>query len=74
MVQVNGLKKYIKRLYGTQKNCADKLGVNRRTVCRWIYDDPKPMLRYADSVVKTCDTTKLEFIGEVLYHNEQLNE
>ena len=67
------LKEYIIKLYGSQQACADALGVDRRTVHRWIYEDPKRMIRYADSIVKTADTTKIQLIGEILYQDEQLN-
>ena len=67
------LKEYIQKLYGTQQACADALGVDRRTVHRWIYEDPKRMIRYADAIVKTSDTTKIQLIGEILYQDEQLN-
>ena len=70
----NGLKEHIHRVYGSQQACADELGVDRRTVCRWIYEDPRRMIRYADAVAKTANTTKLELIGEILYQEEMLNE
>jgi len=66
------LQKYIKRVYGSQQNCADALGVNRKTVYRWLHDNPSPMLKYADKIVKTADTTKLELIGEILFRDEEL--
>ena len=75
MVQMNKkeLKEYIIKLYGTQQACADALGVDRRTIHRWIYEEPKRMIRYADKIVKTADTTKIQLIGEILYQDEQLN-
>ncbi len=75
MVQMNTteLKEYIKKLYGTQQACANALGVDRRTVHRWINEEPKRMIRYADTIVKTADTTKIQLIGEILYQDEQLN-
>ena len=74
MVQMNTeLKEYIQKLYGSQQACADALGVDRRTVHRWIYEEPKRMIRYADKIAKTADTTKIQLIGEILYQDEQLN-
>jgi len=69
----NELKQYINSLYGSQQNCANALGVDRRTVHRWIYEEPKRMIRYADKIAKTADTTKIQLIGEILYQDEQLN-
>ena len=67
------LKEYIQKIYGSQQACADALGVARRTVHRWIYEEPKRMIRYADKIAKTADTTKIQLIGEILYQDEQLN-
>jgi DNA invertase Pin-like site-specific DNA recombinase len=67
------LKDYIKKLYGSQKACADALGVDRRTVHRWINENPKRMIKYVDTIVKTSDTTKIQIIGEILYHDEEIN-
>ena len=67
------LKDYIKKLYGSQKACADALGVDRRTVYRWINENPKRMIKYVDAIVKTSDTTKIQIIGEILYHDEEIN-
>jgi DNA-binding XRE family transcriptional regulator len=69
---MSSLQKYIRRVYGNQQNCADALGVDRKTVYRWIHDNPNPMLKYADKIVKTGDTTKLELIGEILFRDEEL--
>jgi|TARA_R100000479_G_C6194566_1_gene132437 DNA invertase Pin-like site-specific DNA recombinase len=67
------LKDYIKKLYGSQQACANALGVDRRTVYRWINENPKRMIKYVDTIVKTSDTTKIQIIGEILYHDEELN-
>ncbi len=69
---MSSIQEYIRRVYGTQQKCADALGVDRKTVYRWINDNPTPMLKYADKIVSTADTTKLELIGEVLYRDEEL--
>ena len=69
---MSSIQEYIRRVYGTQQKCADALGVDRKTVYRWINDNATPMLKYADKIVDTADTTKLELIGEVLYRDEEL--
>jgi hypothetical protein len=73
MVQINGLKKYMLRLYGTNKACYESLGVNRSTLYRWLNQDPMRMLRYCDKIAKQTDTTKLQLEGEILYHDELIN-
>ena len=73
MVQINGLKKYIIRLYGSNRACYEALGVNRSTLYRWIHEDPMRMLKYCDKIAKQTDTTKLQLEGEILYQDEQIN-
>ena len=73
MVQVNGLKKYILRLYGSNKACYEALEVNRSTLYRWLNEDPRRMLRYCEKITKQTNTTKLQLEGEILYLDEQLN-
>tara|TARA_R100001369_G_scaffold49096_1_gene75659 strand:+ start:101 stop:325 length:225 start_codon:yes stop_codon:yes gene_type:complete len=73
MVQVNGLKKYLIRLYGTNKACYTALEVNRSTLYRWLHQDPRRMLKYCDKIAKQTDTTKLQLEGEILFHDELLN-
>jgi len=65
------MKDYILRKYGTRQNCADSVGVDVRTVYRWININAMPMLKHADKIVQTSDTTRLELIGEILFNEEQ---
>ena len=62
---------YILRIYGTQKNCAEALGVNRKTVYRWLNENSTPMLKYTEQIVRTADTTRLELIGEILFNEDE---
>jgi|TARA_R110000744_G_scaffold11275_1_gene34350 hypothetical protein len=65
------MKDYILRKYGTRKNCANSLGVDVRTVYRWININAMPMLKHADKIVQTSDTTRVELIGEILFNEEE---
>ncbi len=65
------MKDYILRKYGTRQNFADSVGVDVRTVYRWINISAMPMLKHADKIVQTCDTTRLELIGEILFFEDQ---
>ena len=65
------MKDYILRKYGTRKNCANSLGVDVRTVYNWININAMPMLKHADKIVQTSDTTKVELIGEILFNEEE---
>jgi hypothetical protein len=65
------MKDYILRKYGTRKNCAQSLGVDVRTVYRWININAMPMLKHADKIVQTSDTTRVELIGEILFNEEE---
>jgi hypothetical protein len=65
------MKDYILRKYGTRQNCAKSLGVDVRTVYRWININAMPMLKHVDKIVKTSDTTRVELIGEILSNEEE---
>lgn len=65
------MKDYILRKYGTRQNFADSVGVDVRTVYRWINISAMPMLKHADKIVQTSDTTRPELIGEILFNEEQ---
>ena len=65
------MKDYILRKYGTRKNCANSLGVDVRTVYRWININAMPMLKHADKIVQTSDTTRVELIAEILFNEEE---
>ena len=65
------MKDYILRKYGTRKNCANSLGVDVRTVYNWININAMPMLKHADQIVQTSDTTRVELIGEILFNEEE---
>ena len=65
------MKDYILRKYGTRKNCSTSLGVDVRTVYRWININAMPMLKHADKIVQTSDTTRVELIGEILFNEEE---
>tara|TARA_B110000285_G_scaffold123829_1_gene139855 strand:- start:43 stop:249 length:207 start_codon:yes stop_codon:yes gene_type:complete len=65
------MKDYILRKYGTRKNCANSLGVDVRTVYNWININAMPMLKHADKIVQTSDTTRVELIGEILFNEEE---
>tara|TARA_R110000822_G_scaffold3661_1_gene15793 strand:- start:772 stop:975 length:204 start_codon:yes stop_codon:yes gene_type:complete len=65
------MKDYILRKYGTRKNCANSLGVDVRTVYRWININAMPMLKHVDKIVQTSDTTRVELIGEILFNEEE---
>ena len=69
---MSSIQKYIRRVYGTQQKCADALGVDVRTVYNWININSMPMLKHADKIVETADTTKLELVGEILFRDEEL--
>ncbi len=60
------MKAFIIDLYGSQKACAKALGVNRKTVYRWIYKSPWPMIKYADKIANTAGVSKIELIDKIL--------
>ena len=68
------MKAYIKKLYGTQKECAAQLGVTTATVQNWIKKNPRAMLVHAPEIVRYKDTTFTQLIGEVLFREYEITE
>ena len=64
------MKRYILELYGSQQKCADALGVDRKTVYRWINENPWPMVRHAKKILETSNTTKEELMIEILLNED----
>ena len=69
----NDLKKYIKTLYGTQANCARRLGVTTMSVHNWHMKNPRAMLKHAPEIVSQVNTTWTQLSAEVLAREEELN-
>ena len=68
------MKGYIKKHFGTQKNCAEELGVTPQTVYNWVNINPRGILRYAPEILRTKDTTWLQLEGEVLFREYEIRE
>ena len=64
------MKAYIIDLYGSQKAFAEALGVDRKTVYRWINVNTWPMAKYVDQIVKTSEATKEEVLLEILWNED----
>lgn len=71
--QQNDLKKFIVKHYGTQRNCAEELGVTTMTVYHWHTRNPRGMLKYAPEIVQKCNTTWTQLAGEVLMREQEIN-
>jgi len=69
----NGLKKYLIKLYGSQKNIYSSLGIDRSTLYRMFNEEPKRLIKHTTTIAKQTDTTKIQLIGEILYRDEQIN-
>jgi len=72
--ETNDFKKFIKKHYGTQANCAKELGVTTMTVYHWQTSNPRGMLKHAPEIVNKCNTTWTQLAGEVLHREEELNQ
>ena len=68
------VKEFIKKLYGTQKECAAQLGVTEQTVGNWVRHNPRGILKHAKQIVQDKDTTFLQLYGEVAYREHELHE
>tara|TARA_R110000822_G_scaffold106754_8_gene235136 strand:+ start:1001 stop:1216 length:216 start_codon:yes stop_codon:yes gene_type:complete len=64
------MKSYIVKLYGSQQACAEALGVDRKTVYRWINVNTWPMAKYVDQIVKTSEATEEEVLLEILWNED----
>ena len=64
------MKHYIVKLYGSQKACAEALGVDRKTVYRWININTWPMVKYVDQIVETSEAVKEEVLFEILFNED----
>ena len=70
----NDLKKLIKKLYGSQLNCSESLGVTTQTVHNWHDKNPRGMLKYAPEIVAQCNITWTQLAGEVLAREDELKK
>lgn len=68
------MKAYIKELYGTQKACADELGVTTATIQNWIKKNPRGMLVHSPEIVRRKNTTFTELVSEVLFREYEIKE
>jgi DNA-binding transcriptional regulator YdaS (Cro superfamily) len=68
------MKAYLKTLYGSQKACAEELGVTTATVQNWIKKNPRGILRHAPEIIRYKDTTFTQLMGEVMFREYELTE
>ena len=68
----NDLKKFNKKKFGSQTNCAKALEVRPQTVYNWHTANPRGMLKYAPEIVSLCDTTWTQLSAEVLHRESEL--
>lgn len=69
-----GVKDYIRKHFGSQKQCAQELGVSEKTVGNWMKHNPSGILKHARQIVETKNTTYLQLHGEVEYREHELEE
>lgn len=68
------MKSYLKNLYGSQKACAEELGVTTATVQNWIKKNPRGILRHAPEIIRYKNTTFTQLMGEVMFREYELEE
>jgi len=68
------MKSFIKKHFGSQKGCAEELGVTAQTVQNWITKNPRGILRHAPEIIRTKDTTWVQLEGEVLFREYEIHE
>ena len=68
----NEFKGDIVRLFGSQKNMAEVLGVSVQTVSLWCRENPRGALRYAPEIVRLANTTYHQLVWEVIALEKKL--
>lgn len=68
------MRDFIKKHYGTQKQCAEELGVTEQTVGNWLRRNPRGILKHAKQIVEQKNTTYLQLHGEVEYREHEIQE
>ena len=68
------MRDFIKKHYGTQKECAAQHGVTEQTVGNWLRYNPRGILKHAQQIVEEKNTTYLQLHGEVEYREHELKE
>lgn len=69
---IEGLDKFIVKLYGSRKAAADALGVSDRTINNWVNQNPRGLLKHGPEIIATKNITWTQLAGEVLYQEENL--
>lgn len=63
---------FIRKHYGTVTNAAASFGVTEQTVYKWVRENPRGLLKHMPTMVRQCDVTETQILGEVMYQEEQL--
>ena len=66
------MRDFIKKHWGTNKKCAEELGVTPHTVTNWIQRNPRGILKHAAEIVATKNTTYLQLNGEVEWREHEI--
>ena len=71
---MSDFKKYIRKHFSSQKQCAVELGVTQQTVTNWMKHNPMGILKHVNFIVAKKDTTATELVSEVFHHKELLEQ
>jgi len=66
------MRDFIKKHWGTNKKCAEELGVDPNTVTNWIKRNPRGILKHAPEIVATKNITHLQLHGEVEWREHEI--
>ena len=66
------MRDFIKKHYGSQKQCAAELGVTEQTVGNWVKRNPRGILKHAKAIIENKNTTYLQLHGEVEFREHEL--
>ena len=70
---MESLAQFLRKHYGSVSSAAEAFGVTEQTVYKWVRENPKGLLKHMPTMVRQCDVTETQILGEVMYHEEMLH-
>ena len=70
---MDSLASFLRKHYGSITSAAEAFDVTEQTVYKWIRENPKGLLKHMPTMVRQCDVTETQILGEVMYHEEMLH-
>jgi hypothetical protein len=69
---VSSMETFLIKNYGSLTMAAGHLNVSVQTINNWLKRNPRGLLKHMPTMVQQCNVTETQIMGEVLYHEEYL--